>query len=161
MEDKTSSGSKDKRQDLLGWKSAVTVEFETWGFQEGMYNEAASRLPDKAKRKGAVNTGVKLLIRNLECIERKALLSPGIRLLSVLAREKKSKTKKHLSKPRIWAKKCLYSFKCQFMNKVWLWTEPGDGRAAARNSTCIHQTYCWSSCYGCWCCSLFFQSQDY
>lgn len=56
-----------------------------------MYNEVASLLPDKAKKEGVVNTGVKLLIRNLERIERKHILSLGIRLLSVPAHEKKTK----------------------------------------------------------------------
>lgn len=39
-----------------------------------MYNEVASLLPDKGNKGLVVNTGVKLLIRNLECIERKHTL---------------------------------------------------------------------------------------
>lgn len=39
-----------------------------------MYNEGASLLPDEEKKALDVNTGVKLLIRTLECIERKHTL---------------------------------------------------------------------------------------
>ena len=39
-----------------------------------MYNEVESLLPDKGNKALVVNTGVKLLIRNLECIERKHTL---------------------------------------------------------------------------------------
>ena len=39
-----------------------------------MYNEVASLLPDKEKKALVVNTGVKLLIRKLERIERKHAL---------------------------------------------------------------------------------------
>lgn len=39
-EDEILTGLKkqDKTRDLLSWKNAVTVEFETSGFQCGMYN---------------------------------------------------------------------------------------------------------------------------
>lgn len=66
------SGFKNKRSAEL--RIAESGEFETRGFQRGMYNEVASLLPDKESKERAVNTGVKLLIRKLECIERKHTL---------------------------------------------------------------------------------------
>lgn len=41
-----------------------------------MYNEVASPLPDKEKKALVVNTGMKLLIRNLEFNEIKHALVP-------------------------------------------------------------------------------------
>lgn len=132
-----------------------------------MYNEVAFLLPDKEKKESVVNTGVKLLIRNLECIERKhtLVLAQSWHASAICSGtwEEKQSVDSHQSVHLYTiCGICVFSpsfstgFALTLCLHVWVWTQ------LYRSSCCIHPPpclylhlscmHCCCSCCTCWCC---------